>query len=187
MSRLSVDHTQLVARARHLAGKIVDGEIRPFEGATLIWRECHLKTFDGDHTFDPFVYWQDEYEDAQSEERRQRCAEIIRQVARQFLGGPEVVLDRSDLEPSISSNRKRDRSLRVDTKADVADIIERFLDGSGGEWNWDDFLSSPIGNPELDQVRQRCNATRDDTYTNQWCGPEGIADLRRIVAELRGE
>ena len=108
MSKLSVDHSQLVARARHLAGKIVDGEITPFEGATLIWRECHLKTFHGDHTFDPFVYWQDEYEDAQSEERRQRCAEIIRQVARQFLGGPEVVLDRSDLEPSISPNRKRD-------------------------------------------------------------------------------
>ena len=71
------------------------------------------------------------------------------------------------------------------TKAEVADIIERFLDGRGGEWDWDDFLSIPIADPELDAVRQRCNATRDEAYRNQWCGPAGFAELRRIVAELR--
>jgi hypothetical protein len=44
---------------------------------------------------------------------------------------------------------------------------------------------SPIAEPELDQVRQRCDATRDETYQNQWCGPAGFAELRQIVAELR--
>jgi hypothetical protein len=71
------------------------------------------------------------------------------------------------------------------TKAEVADIIERFLNGGGGGWDWDDFLSIPIADPELDEVRQRCDATRDDGYRNQWCGSAGIAELRRIVAELR--
>jgi hypothetical protein len=71
------------------------------------------------------------------------------------------------------------------TKAEVADIIERFLDGGGGAWDWDDFLSIRIADPELDGVRQRCIATRDETYRNQWCGPAGFAELRRIVAQLR--
>jgi hypothetical protein len=97
---LLVDHAQLVARARHLCGQILDGRLTAFDGATLIWRECHLRTFKGDHTFDPFVYWQDEYEDAQSDARRQRCAEIITQFARAFLDGSEVVLD-----PPILSGR----------------------------------------------------------------------------------
>ena len=70
------------------------------------------------------------------------------------------------------------------TKAEVADLIERFLDGGGGKWDWDDFLSIPIADPELDEVRQRCDATRDEAY-RQWCGPAGLAELRRIVAELR--
>ena len=71
------------------------------------------------------------------------------------------------------------------TKAEVADIIERFLDGGGGEWDWDDFLSIPIADPELDEVRQRCDATRDEAYRNQWCDPAGFVELRRIIAELR--
>jgi hypothetical protein len=107
-SKLTVDHAQLVARAKYLAGQILDGEVTPYEGATLIWRECYQNTFDGDHTFDPFVYWQGEYEDAQTDSRRLRCEEIIRQFAREFLGGPPVVLNKSDLEPSISPNRQRD-------------------------------------------------------------------------------
>ena len=71
------------------------------------------------------------------------------------------------------------------TKADVADIIERFLDGRGHKWDWDDFLSIPVADPQLDDVRRRCNETRDDAYRNQWCGPAGFAELRRVVAELR--
>jgi len=71
------------------------------------------------------------------------------------------------------------------TKAEVADIIERFLDGGSGRWDWDDFLSIPIGDPELDEVRQRCDATRDEAYRGQWCGHAGYAELRRIIAELR--
>ena len=71
------------------------------------------------------------------------------------------------------------------TKAEVADIIERFLEGNGGQWDWDDFLSIPIADPQLDGVRQRCDATRDEAYPNQWCGPAGFAELRRIVAALR--
>ena len=88
-NRLTVNHAELVAKAKFYSGKILDGELTPYDGATMIWKECQLKTFDGDHTFDPFVYWQDEYEDAQSDERRLYCAEAIRRFARECLGGPD--------------------------------------------------------------------------------------------------
>ena len=108
MSRFTVNHAELVAKSKYFAAKILDGEITPYDGATLIWRECHLKSFPGDHTFDPFVYWQDEYEDAGSEERRAECAEIIRRYAHELLGGPAVVLAPEQLTPSISPSRRRD-------------------------------------------------------------------------------
>jgi hypothetical protein len=107
-SPFTVSHEELVAKAQFYSAKILDGEIPPYDGATLIWKECHLKTFPGDHTFDPFVYWQDEYEDAQSEGRRARCAEIIRQFAAEFLGGPAVVLDPADALPSHHPSRRPD-------------------------------------------------------------------------------
>jgi hypothetical protein len=107
-SPLTVRHDELVAKAKYVSGMILDGKLTPFDGATQIFKECYLATFDGDHTFDPFVYWQDEYEDAQSDERRLYCADAIRQFAREFLGGPAMVLDPSELLPSSSPWRKRD-------------------------------------------------------------------------------
>ena len=108
MSEFTVKHAELVAKAKFFAAKILDGEITPYDGATLIFRECQLETFPGDHTFDPFVYWQDEYEDAQSEDRRAECADIIRRFAHELLGGPAVVLTPEQLTPSMSPSRRRD-------------------------------------------------------------------------------
>lgn len=39
------------------------------------------------------------------------------------------------------------------TAEDVENYLEGFLDGKGGEWDWDDFTSTPITNPELDRIR----------------------------------
>lgn len=51
------------------------------------------------------------------------------------------------------------------TKAEVADIIEAFLDGTRGRWDWDDFTSLRIADPE----------------------PEGFAEVRRMVERLRAD
>ena len=37
----------------------------------------------------------------------------------------------------------------------VAQTIREFLDGSGGEWDWDDFLSWPLRNAELEDIRRK--------------------------------
>ena len=41
----------------------------------------------------------------------------------------------------------------VRTPAEVAGFIRDFLDGTGGEWDWDDFTSVPIKNAEQEAIR----------------------------------
>ena len=72
------------------------------------------------------------------------------------------------------------------TKAEVATIIEQFLDGSGGRWDWDEFTSCRIADPELDAIRRRCGELYDySNYPGQYCGPEGLSEMRRMVEQLR--
>ena len=46
---------------------------------------------------------------------------------------------------------------RQDDAAYVAETIRAFLDGSGGDWDWDDFTSCSLRDPRLDALR-RCAA-----------------------------
>ena len=39
------------------------------------------------------------------------------------------------------------------TAAEVAGYLRDFIAGTGGDWDWDDFESVPITDPELDRIR----------------------------------
>jgi hypothetical protein len=39
------------------------------------------------------------------------------------------------------------------TNLEVANIIEAFVEGTGRDWDWDDFCSLKIENSELDAIR----------------------------------
>ena len=39
------------------------------------------------------------------------------------------------------------------TPAEVAGFIRNFMNDTGGDWDWDDFTSVPIANPELETMR----------------------------------
>jgi hypothetical protein len=41
------------------------------------------------------------------------------------------------------------------TPDDVVGFIEDFLEGTGGEWDWDEFESVPITDPLLEEIRNR--------------------------------
>jgi hypothetical protein len=44
----------------------------------------------------------------------------------------------------------------VDRSADdVAGFLRDFIEGTGGEWDWDEFESVPITDPELEGIRLR--------------------------------
>jgi hypothetical protein len=38
------------------------------------------------------------------------------------------------------------------TPEDVSGYLRDFLDGTGGEWDWDDFETVKITDPELDDI-----------------------------------
>ena len=74
------------------------------------------------------------------------------------------------------------------TKAEVASIIEKFLDGSGGKWDWDDFCSLSIGDPYLDSVRIQCSElslTCPPTEKGHYCSQAGFEIMRELVSKLR--
>ncbi len=40
------------------------------------------------------------------------------------------------------------------TPREVAQYIRNLINDEGGEWDWDDFESVPIADPELDRIRR---------------------------------
>ena len=74
------------------------------------------------------------------------------------------------------------------TPEEVAQIIDRFLDGTGGDWDWGDFCSIKITDPELDQVREFClfaNSEYPPTEKGHYCNSEGFNRLREVARNLR--
>jgi hypothetical protein len=54
----------------------------------------------------------------------------------------------------LPGKKTRDRSA-----TEVASYLRNFIEGSGGEWDWDDFESVPIADPELNEIRREaCKA-----------------------------
>jgi len=72
------------------------------------------------------------------------------------------------------------------TRAEVANTIQQFLDGTGSDWDWDDFCSFEIADPALDAIRQRCIGIHDEFPAKTgYCDERGEAVLREFVARLR--
>ena len=47
---------------------------------------------------------------------------------------------------------------RQQDAAYISRTIRAFLNGSGGGWDWDDFTSCSIRDPDLDSIRERAAA-----------------------------
>jgi hypothetical protein len=74
------------------------------------------------------------------------------------------------------------------TRAEVADIIERFLDNSSGPWDWDDFTSISIEDADLERIRLFCVGARDDNAPiGQYCDEAGLELRRKFVRLLRSD
>lgn len=72
------------------ARAIVDATCTPYEGARRIVADvaddCCAR---GDHSLDPFLYWEDEHQSADEDERRAFCEHALREAARELLHGPD--------------------------------------------------------------------------------------------------
>jgi len=74
------------------------------------------------------------------------------------------------------------------TREDVANEIEKFLKAGGGPFDWDDFCTLTIVDPELDSIRQRC-AQLDEEFppgrSGGYCNEQGIEVLKGYLEYLR--
>jgi len=63
------------------------------------------------------------------------------------------------------------------TPEEVADFLRNFLEGTGQDWDWDDFESLRIADPELEAIRERAaHAAPPDPDLNE---------LRALLAEAQ--
>jgi hypothetical protein len=74
------------------------------------------------------------------------------------------------------------------TTAEVADVIERFVEGKTSHWEWDDFTSVHQKDPTVEKARLKCIAVRDEfpsSSPREYCSGDGLEALRDIARQLR--
>ena len=75
------------------------------------------------------------------------------------------------------------------TPEEIANTIDGFANGTGDQWAWDGFISIRLDDPDLEAIRQRCVAIRDEfppSDPHAYCSDAGLAAMRQIVQDLRG-
>ena len=75
-------------------------------------------------------------------------------------------------------------------RQDVAHILEEFLEGRGGPWDWDDFISvGKVADERLKQIQRHVNLLSEECppeTPGEYCSEQGREVIRRFIAELRG-
>jgi hypothetical protein len=67
----------------------------------------------------------------------------------------------------------------------VIESIRDFLEGTGGEWDWDDFISIPTGFPDLEAAQNFCASISLTHPDPQWyCSEAGFNLMRDKLQEL---
>ena len=64
--------------------------------------------------------------------------------------------------------------------------IRDFLEGTGGKWDWDDFISIPTGFPDLEAVQNLCaHMSVTHPHPVAYCSEEGFSLMRQKLDELQ--
>ncbi|HWR34894.1 MAG TPA: hypothetical protein VN622_03355 [Clostridia bacterium] len=78
-------------------------------------------------------------------------------------------------------------SRREPTENEVAETIEKFVAGTCGQWDWDDFISVTFKNGNVEAARVECLKVAEDFPggASRWCSDDGLLRLLAIAASLR--
>ncbi|MGA2340444.1 MAG: hypothetical protein ABSF75_11140 [Terracidiphilus sp.] len=74
------------------------------------------------------------------------------------------------------------------TEAEIAALIEKFANGTGGRWDWDYFISTHFESERINWAQKECFKVEEEfprTGRLGWCNEKGLDRLRTIAAELR--
>ena len=73
------------------------------------------------------------------------------------------------------------------SREDIAKTITEFIEGTGGEYDWDNFTTYPLKDPNLEKIRRDCDevCVRFPPRTKtEWCSDAGRDELLRIRDRL---
>lgn len=70
---------------------------------------------------------------------------------------------------------------------EAAAVIRSFLDGTGGPWDWDDFLSPTAVDEEVRAIQDECLQLRYDyppVKPGTYCSEAGMLALQGILEKI---
>jgi hypothetical protein len=74
------------------------------------------------------------------------------------------------------------------TEDEVATLIEDFVNGTGGDWDWGSFISTRFESEIINGAQNECLKVAQEfppTGRIGWCNEQGLERLRAIASELR--
>ena len=78
--------------------------------------------------------------------------------------------------------------MNEDRKQECAKLIDSFLDGSCGDYDWDDFISIRSDDPEIQLIKDYC-ADSSFLYPSDkpgyWCNDRGTQKLARLSSLIK--
>jgi len=78
----------------------------------------------------------------------------------------------------------------VQNLLDAARIIENFVNGTCGPYDWDEFLNGSKKDTDLQKIREECEHVECNypaSNEHEWCNDDGGRALMEIAARLRHE
>jgi len=68
--------------------------------------------------------------------------------------------------------------------AEVVIYLRDYIEGTGSDWDWDDFTSVPIADPRLDEIRRKATAvTAPDTEDAPTVLKGLLVEAERLAAQ----
>ena len=75
------------------------------------------------------------------------------------------------------------------SKAEVTNILENFVEGRGGVWDWDDFtLGMSLDDEQLESIRERVARLSEEfphRTRNEYTNEHGLQVIRDYIKQLR--
>ena len=92
---------------------------------------------------------------------------------------------------AMFANVSAPRASRNLSKHEVANTLDRFVNGSGDAWEWDDFINgSALQDESLELIRIQCQqlpSTHPSLEGHSYCSAQGVQTMKQLVAKLRGQ
>jgi len=75
------------------------------------------------------------------------------------------------------------------TKQEIIEILGHFVSGHLYAWDWDNFVSARLHDPELEEIRSTCLRIQAEYPAggSTWCNAEGIERLKQLYEQLQHE